>query len=89
MCFPFARMMELEDGSGTEASDTELLEKACVIEISEGTMRHDAENVTSAEKLISRNSWCSIIYRRGQKQLTRLFLKEAEHGLHLCLSEQN
>ncbi|KAI3902171.1 hypothetical protein MKW92_011330 [Papaver armeniacum] len=82
------KMMELEDGSGTEASDTELLEKARVIEISEGTMRQDAENVTSAEKLISRNSWCSIIYRRGQKQLTRLFLKEAKHALHLCLSEQ-
>ncbi|XP_026411595.1 uncharacterized protein LOC113306889 [Papaver somniferum] len=83
------KMMELEDGSGSEASDTELLENARVIEIPEGSMRHDAGNVTSAEKLISRNSWCSIIYRRGQKQLTRLFLKEAEHALHLCLSEQN
>ncbi|KAI3839323.1 hypothetical protein MKX03_031033 [Papaver bracteatum] len=83
------KMMELEDGSGTEASDTELLEKARIIEIPEGSARHNAENVASAEKLISRNSWCSVIYRRGQKQLTRLFLKEAEHALHLCLSEQN
>ncbi|KAI3985492.1 hypothetical protein MKX01_033806 [Papaver californicum] len=83
------KMTELEDGSGTEASDTDLLEKARIVELPEGSMRHDTGNVTSSEKLISRNSWSSIIYRRGQKQLTHLFLKEAEHALHLCLSEHN
>lgn len=36
--------------------------------------------------LISRNKWSSIVYRRGQKQLTRLFLKEAEHVLELALA---
>lgn len=36
---------------------------------------------------ISRNRWASIVYRRGQKLLTRLFLKEAEHALQLALSE--
>ncbi|RVW47728.1 Transposon TX1 uncharacterized 149 kDa protein [Vitis vinifera] len=38
---------------------------------------------------MSRNRWSSIVYRRGQKQLTRLFLKEAEHALQLSLSEGN
>lgn len=39
--------------------------------------------------LIRRNKWSSIVYRRGQKQLTRLFLKEAEYALELALSEGN
>jgi len=29
-----------------------------------------------------------IVYRRGQKQLTRLFLREAEHLLELSAKEQ-
>jgi hypothetical protein len=29
------------------------------------------------------------VYRRGQKQLTRLFLREAEHLLELSANEQN
>ena len=41
------------------------------------------------QKLRSKNRRSSIIYRRGQKQLTRLFLKEAEHALQLALSERN
>ncbi|XP_043717294.1 uncharacterized protein LOC122665258 isoform X3 [Telopea speciosissima] len=40
-------------------------------------------------QLMSRNRWSSIVYRRGQKQLTRLFLREAENALQLCLSEQS
>lgn len=44
---------------------------------------------TQQYKLMSRNVWASIVYRRGQKQLTRLFLKEAEHALELALSEGN
>jgi hypothetical protein len=38
---------------------------------------------------LSRNRRSSIQYRWGQKQLTRLFLKEAEHALQLALSEGN
>lgn len=41
------------------------------------------------QKLVSRNQWSSIVYRHGQKQLTSLFLKEAEQALQLSLSEEN
>lgn len=80
------KVMNLEENSGTEDCDTELLEKA-----------HDVKNIEQCEskdtdesghyKFMSRNRWSSIVYRKGQKQLARLFLKEAEHVLHLSLSE--
>ncbi|KVH89138.1 Rubisco LS methyltransferase, substrate-binding domain-containing protein [Cynara cardunculus var. scolymus] len=43
----------------------------------------------SKKQELGRNKWSSIVYRRGQKQLTRRFLKEAEHALQLALSEGN
>jgi len=39
-------------------------------------------------KLMTRNKWSAIVYRCGQKQLTRLFLEEAEHALQLSLGEE-
>ncbi|XP_077245689.1 SET domain-containing protein isoform X2 [Tasmannia lanceolata] len=81
------KMLELEEGSGKEACDNELLEKACVTEIPEEYASGNTD-CRGKEKLTSRNMWSSIVYRKGQKQLTRLFLKEAEHALQLCLSEQ-
>ncbi|GMN20966.1 hypothetical protein TIFTF001_045412 [Ficus carica] len=87
----YARMTELEEHSGTEDSDTDLLKRAEVFESTEQRMNEsissgNADN--AAERyLISRNKWSSIVYRRGQKQLTRLFLKEAEHALELALAE--
>ncbi|VFQ85978.1 unnamed protein product [Cuscuta campestris] len=74
------KMMDLEEGSGSEDNDTELLHRGCC--------SLDDDSVDNEGKL-SRNSWCSIVYRRGQKQLTRLFLKEAEHALQLALVEGN
>ncbi|KAF6173843.1 hypothetical protein GIB67_039794 [Kingdonia uniflora] len=74
------KMMELEQGSGTEAYDTELLEGRHIM---------DPERHNEGGEKFSRNRWSSIIYRRGQKQLTRLFLKEAEYVLQLCLSEES
>uniref|UniRef100_A0A803KZ26 SET domain-containing protein n=1 Tax=Chenopodium quinoa TaxID=63459 RepID=A0A803KZ26_CHEQI len=62
------KLMDLEEGSGTEESDSKLLEKT--------------------DEMMRRNRWASIVYRRGQKQLTRLFLREAEHALQLCLMEE-
>ncbi|KAL0428948.1 UNVERIFIED_CONTAM: hypothetical protein Sradi_0520800 [Sesamum radiatum] len=38
---------------------------------------------------MSRNKWASIVYRQGQKELTRRFIKEAEQALQLALSEGN
>lgn len=80
------KMMDLEEGSGTEDNDTELLEKALMTEIPE---QHTSGTDSCIPHKMSRNRWSSIVYRRGQKQLTRLFLKEAEHALQLSLSEGN
>ncbi|KAH6830796.1 SET domain-containing protein [Perilla frutescens var. hirtella] len=79
------KMMELEEGSGTEESDAELLKEA-----------HGGEEVQDDKRCctingsvsMSRNRWASIVYRHGQKQLTRRFLREAEHALHLALSQE-
>ncbi|KAL6290145.1 hypothetical protein ACE6H2_007655 [Prunus campanulata] len=90
------RLTDLLESSGTEDSDTNLLKNAHIVE---SANQHTDENSLSQEtngsgsiqqyKLMSRNVWASIVYRRGQKQLTRLFLKEAEHALELALSEGN
>ncbi|XP_058008337.1 uncharacterized protein LOC110637071 isoform X2 [Hevea brasiliensis] len=78
------KMVDLEESSGTEGYDSELLEKA---------QRAD-NNLSLASgstqlKFVSRNKWASVVYRRGQKELTRLFLKEAEHALQFSLNEGN
>ncbi|KAJ0235630.1 Uncharacterized protein HA466_0264300 [Hirschfeldia incana] len=75
-----AKMMKLEENSGSEEQDAGLLEEACVLE------SHEQPREEEGKRMMSRNKWSSVIYRRGQKQLTRLFLKEAEHALHLALS---
>ncbi|XP_068634491.1 uncharacterized protein [Aristolochia californica] len=80
-----AKMMELEEGTGTEFSDSELLKNASLLE-SEDYVRDGVDN-PNKEKVMSRNRWSAIVYRRGQKQLTHLFLREAEHALELCLNE--
>ncbi|KAK4379343.1 hypothetical protein RND71_001205 [Anisodus tanguticus] len=90
------KMLDLEEGSGTEENDTELLEKACTGEIPEDRIEYyrkllpnlSGTNDIVQNHLLSRNRQSSIIYRRGQKQLTRLFLKEAEHALQLALTEE-
>ncbi|KAK7256733.1 hypothetical protein RIF29_30191 [Crotalaria pallida] len=87
------KLTDLEEGSGTEESDLDLLKKALIIDSQEDkkpcnnntdTMANESEE----RKLMTRNKWSAIVYRRGQKQLTRLFLKEAEHALQLSLEEE-
>ncbi|XP_027188085.1 uncharacterized protein [Cicer arietinum] len=80
------KLMDLEEHSGTEESDFELLKKALIIDNQEDNkqMANDSEET----KLMTRNKWSAIVYRRGQKQLTRLFLKEAEHALQLSMTEE-
>jgi len=58
----------------------------CIICFSQNfsTKTNDSEE----PKLMTRNKWSAIVYRRGQKELTRLFLKEAEHALQLSLNEE-
>ncbi|KAF9668895.1 hypothetical protein SADUNF_Sadunf14G0051100 [Salix dunnii] len=80
------KVMDLEENSGTEDCDTDLLEKAQDMKNVEQCESNDTDE-SGHYKLMSRNTWSSIVYRKGQKQLARLFLKEAEHVLHLSLSE--
>ncbi|KAK7340208.1 hypothetical protein VNO77_20905 [Canavalia gladiata] len=87
------KMMDLEESSGTEESDLDLLKKAVIIDSHEDNKQYMSNLSTKANeseesKLMTRNKWSTILYRRGQKQLTRLFLKEAEHALHLSLNEE-
>ncbi|KAJ3672478.1 hypothetical protein LUZ60_007199 [Juncus effusus] len=70
-----SKLKELEEGSGTEESDTELLEKL------------NSESQSENEKSKKRNYYASLVYRRGQKQLAKLFLKEAQKALELCVRE--
>nr|AKM76825.1 SET domain-containing protein [Pelargonium tetragonum] len=77
------KMTDLEEYSGTEDCDTALLEREAHVTGSPG------DTVNGPCKKMSRNKWCSIVYRRGQKQLIRSFLKEAEHALQLSLSEDS
>uniref|UniRef100_A0A1D1XHJ1 Putative ribulose-1,5 bisphosphate carboxylase/oxygenase large subunit N-methyltransferase, chloroplastic n=1 Tax=Anthurium amnicola TaxID=1678845 RepID=A0A1D1XHJ1_9ARAE len=78
------KMMELEESSGTEACDTELLERSHSLRNHEEKQRN---SIKGQEKQMNRNHWSSVVYRQGQKRLTSLFLKEAEHALALCSSE--
>ncbi|CAA7026121.1 unnamed protein product [Microthlaspi erraticum] len=80
-----SKMMKLEENSGSEEQDTRRLEEACVLESHEEPRELEEEG----RRRMSRNKWSSVVYRRGQKQLTRLFLKEAEHALHLSLSSSD
>lgn len=82
------KLMDLEEGSGTEEYDTKLLEKNCVRDSPALSISVDKTESTPDDEVMSKNRWASIIYRRGQKQLTRLFLREAEHALQLCLKER-
>ncbi|KAL1322183.1 hypothetical protein HN51_067114 [Arachis hypogaea] len=86
------KLMDLEEGSGTEESDLDLLKKALIIDSHENN-KHPSKMENESEEqehiVMSRNKWSSIVYRRGQKQLTRLFLKEAEHALQLSQNEQD
>ncbi|CAL5044938.1 unnamed protein product [Urochloa decumbens] len=78
------KMAELEEGTGPEASDSQLLEQFYSLDSEDCTSGSD-ENNKDKSKI---NIHSCIIYRRGQKQLTRLFLREAEYLLELSGKEQ-
>ncbi|XP_020538444.1 uncharacterized protein LOC105643059 isoform X2 [Jatropha curcas] len=84
-----AKMVDLEENSRTEECDSELLERAQHVQNPEHQGSRAEIGGLNELELMSRNKWASIVYRRGQKVLTRLFLKEAEHALQLSLSEGN
>ncbi|XP_030533635.1 uncharacterized protein LOC115743131 isoform X1 [Rhodamnia argentea] len=87
------KMLDLEEGTGTESFDAELLKK---IHISENPEQHmvlekgqRVSNGLTPQNAATRNKWSAIVYRQGQKELTRLFLREAEYALQLALTEGN
>ncbi|XP_037458013.1 uncharacterized protein LOC119329119 [Triticum dicoccoides] len=79
------KMAELEEGTGTEASDSQLLEKFDSND-PDDSLSATVEGVEATKSRVNRRS--CIVYRRGQKQLTRMFLREAERLLELSAEEQ-
>ncbi|XP_051146899.1 uncharacterized protein LOC127262308 [Andrographis paniculata] len=79
------KLTELEEGSGTEESDAELLQNPHM----ELPGSEESNGMASPPHLMSRRKWASITYRQGQKELTRRFLMEAEHALQSALTEGN
>ncbi|XP_048545940.1 uncharacterized protein LOC125524956 [Triticum urartu] len=79
------KMAELEEGTGTEASDSQLLEKFDSND-PDDSLSATVEGIEATKSRVNRRS--CIVYRRGQKQLTRMFLREAERLLELSAEEQ-
>ncbi|THU61379.1 hypothetical protein C4D60_Mb07t22660 [Musa balbisiana] len=78
------KMTELEEGSGTEDYDDEILTNFSIMKLEDV----ERSKRTSEGLSMSRTRWSCVVYRKGQKQLTRLFLREAEQALELCAREQ-
>ncbi|KAH7668886.1 Rubisco LSMT substrate-binding domain-containing protein [Dioscorea alata] len=78
-----AKIIELEEGSGNEDCDNELLEKFFAMVLQD----LESESNPTKGEFLNKSKWSSIVYRKGQKQLARLFLKEAEHALEMCTTE--
>lgn len=70
-----ARLLDLEEGTGSEVSDKELLDR---------DSQEQDPNCTLSENVRS-----CVIYRKGQKYLAKHFLKESEHLLELCILEEH
>ncbi|MCO5581650.1 hypothetical protein L7F22_035539 [Adiantum nelumboides] len=68
------RLLELEEGTGTETSDQKIFSSVC-----------EEPHSSSA---ISKNIKSCTVYRKGQKYLAKQFLKESKHLLELSLSEE-
>uniref|UniRef100_A0A8I6YAJ3 SET domain-containing protein n=1 Tax=Hordeum vulgare subsp. vulgare TaxID=112509 RepID=A0A8I6YAJ3_HORVV len=79
------KMAELEEGTGTEASDGQLLEKFDSIDAEDSSSATVERNKATKSRANLRSC---IVYRRGQKQLTMMFLREAERLLELSADEQ-
>ncbi|XP_038708297.1 uncharacterized protein LOC120003395 isoform X3 [Tripterygium wilfordii] len=79
------KIMDLEESCGLEDCDSETLEEPnSAISLEQ---HQSGETGGSIQHKMSRNRWSNIVYRRGQKRLAHLFLREAEHALQLALSE--
>lgn len=86
------KIMELEEGSGTEANDTALLEGSSAVDFplkeqQDELSEHEC-NIFERKQPMTKNRYAAIVYRRGQKHLAHLFFKEAQDAFQLCLSEE-
>lgn len=85
-----SKMMELEEGTGTEDMDSELLAKdskarSQTKEQSRLKRTNGNDELQQGYSRLSDNKRSSVVYRMGQKCLTRRFLQEAETALHVCV----
>uniref|UniRef100_A0ACD5ZNI7 Uncharacterized protein n=1 Tax=Avena sativa TaxID=4498 RepID=A0ACD5ZNI7_AVESA len=76
------KMAELVEGTGTEAADGQLLEKFDPKDSSSVGVEEEDEEMKSKVKRRS-----CVVYRRGQKRLTGLFLREAERLVELSAEQ--
>lgn len=83
------KMMDLEEGTGTESFDAELLDSENLKQLTVIEKGQRESDGLTLQNVATRNKWYAIVYRRGQKELTRLFLREAECALQLALTEGN
>lgn len=83
------KMMDLEEGTGTESFDAELLDSENLEQLTVIEKGQRESDGSTLQNVATRNKWYAIVYRRGQKELTRLFLREAEYALQLALTEGN
>lgn len=83
-----SRMLDLEEGSGPEQSDKEILERHSRALVQNPSLSsHGQENLTDPNWFLPENAHACVIYRKGQKYLAKSFLKESEHCLDLCILE--
>ncbi|KAK2650443.1 hypothetical protein Ddye_017932 [Dipteronia dyeriana] len=85
------KLMDLEENSGTEKCDSELLQKTSTERLGQHACyeNNSSKETNGSTTPTQKHKWMSIVYRRGQKELARLFLREAEYALQLALSEGN
>ena len=107
MCtYVLKRLMELEEGTGSEESDKRLLSRyilpaivgsvkillffeSCSLSLSLCDHVHWlCRGDDSPDLMMTQNVRSCVIYRLGQKSLTKKFLKEAEHLLELSILEE-
>ncbi|XP_074567670.1 uncharacterized protein LOC141824307 [Curcuma longa] len=82
------KMTELEEGSGTEDYDDEILANS-VTELQDFERSKMSTTQEKSMTTMSRTRRSCVVYRKGQKHLTSLFLREAEQALELCAAEHS
>ncbi|KAG6541281.1 hypothetical protein Mapa_017332 [Marchantia paleacea] len=86
-----SRVLALEEGTGPEDVDVDLLAKYCQAKadseknLQRGSVCEGDNDLINPDKL-SRNKRACVVYRKEQKHLARQFLKEVEYALERWIS---